>query len=353
MTASVATRQATAGEHRIYGLVERAIRDANRAEVSERQGDVPGAPGAAVALRVLNLQELLFYEFPKREAILAPWLLTQSLCMIHAWRGTGKTHVALGISYAIATGGKFLKWSAPKPRRVLYLDGEMPGAAMQDRLKALVDADEREFDPAYLVMLTPDAQTGAMPDLATREGQDAVTALAEKCGAEVIIVDNISTLCRDNGPENEAESWRAPQEWALRMRQGGRSVVFIHHSGKNGQQRGSSKREDTLDTSIALKAPADHSQDQGACFEIHFEKYRGEPDGDTRPIEARLTKDGAGRQVWTYRSVDDTTFDRVVSLTNEGLNPGEIAAELGKNKSTVSRHLTRARTEGLVQRGKP
>ena len=35
-----------------------------------------------------------------RERILAPWLLTQSLNMLYAWRGIGKTHVALGIGYA-------------------------------------------------------------------------------------------------------------------------------------------------------------------------------------------------------------------------------------------------------------
>ena len=71
-----------------------------------------------------------------------------------------------------------------------------------------------------------------MPDLATREGQAVIEAIATENGTDLIIIDNISTLCRDSGPENEAESWRGPQEWALRMRRTGRSVLFIHHSGK-------------------------------------------------------------------------------------------------------------------------
>jgi RecA-family ATPase len=45
--------------------------------------------------------------------------------MLYGQRGLGKTHVALGIAYAVASGGAFLRWRAPVPRRVLYVDGEM------------------------------------------------------------------------------------------------------------------------------------------------------------------------------------------------------------------------------------
>src|SRR5262245_31712963 len=102
----------------------------------------------------------------------------------------------------------------------------MPGSAMQERLRALVNADERDFDPDFLQIVTPDAQEGAMPDLATEAGQLVIDRIAQAASSEVIIVDNISTLCRDTGAENEAESWRAVQGWALRQRQAGRAVVF-------------------------------------------------------------------------------------------------------------------------------
>lgn len=329
-----------------------AVERARAPEVSEGQLGAQSAGETDSGLRVLNLTELLTHEFPEREAILAPWLLTQSLTMVYAWRGVGKTHFAAGVAYAVATGGAFLKWRAPQARRVLYLDGEMPGPAIQARFRAMVEADERDFDPANLLTLTPDAQDGALPDLATREGQDAIAALAESHGVELIVVDNISTLCRDGGAENEAESWRGPQAWALRMRRAGKSVLFVHHTGKNGAQRGSSKREDTLDVSIELKHPADYRPEEGARFEVHFVKYRnsGAAD-DAKALEARLEADGAGRVVWTWRTVDDSTFDRVVGLSNEGLKPSEIASELGINKSTVSRHLKRARAEGLIVKG--
>src|SRR6478752_1273542 len=77
------------------------------------------------ALRLLKLNELLEHPFREREPILGDWLLTSGLAMIHSWRGVGKTHMALGVAYAAASGGTFLRWKAPKPRRVCYIDGEM------------------------------------------------------------------------------------------------------------------------------------------------------------------------------------------------------------------------------------
>ena len=36
----------------------------------------------------------------------------------------------------------------------------------------------------------------------------------------------------------------------LAHRRAGRSVLFMHHAGKGGQQRGTSKREDALDVAL-------------------------------------------------------------------------------------------------------
>jgi hypothetical protein len=164
----------------------------------------------------------------------------------------------------------------------------------------------------------------------------------------LVIVDNISTLVRDTERENDAESWREVGAWALRMRQRGRAVLFVHHDGKSGQQRGTSKREDTLDVVIQLKHPPDYSPDEGAQFEGHFRKYRPRPGAEVKPIEARLTTDRDGRQAWTWRDVEEGTFEGVVELANDGLRPGDIASELSIHKSRVSRHLKRARIEGKV-----
>ena len=121
------------------------------------------------------------------------------------------------------------------------------------------------------------------------------------------------------------------------------SILFIHHSGKTGLQRGTSRREDTLDTVITLKRPSDYEPEQGARFEVHLEKARGLMGEDVSPFEATLTEDEHGNQAWTVKSLKAVTLQRVIELEKEGLNQRDIAKELGLSKSTVNRLLMQAK----------
>lgn len=287
---------------------------------------------------------LLAHTFPEHEMLLSPWLESQSLTMIYAWRGIGKTHLALLIAYALASGGRCLTWSAPKPSPVLYLDGEMPGVALQARLVKIVLSADSEAPQGFLRFLTPDLQPdGVMPDLSTHEGQRAIDQVLGD--AQTIVVDNLSCLAR-TGRENEGDSWQPVAEWALRMRASGRSVVFIHHAGKGGQQRGTSKREDLLDTVILLKRPGDYSPTQGARFEVHFEKARSLHGQNVTSFEAMLENLPDGTQQWTTKAVEAVAEQQMIELAELGLQQAEIARELGVHRSTVLRTLRKAEDEG-------
>jgi AAA domain len=337
-----------AAEAEVAQAAFRAVMADTEMKSQGKKGTAASASTASPALKVVGLHEFMATELPAREKILAPWVMTQSLNMVHGWRGIGKTHVSLGIFYAIGTGGSFLNWKADKAHKALLIDGEMPGAALQERLAAIIASSVTEPQPGYLSILTPDLQSGSMPDLASYEGQDRVNEIIEKVQAEVIIVDNLSCLVRGAGRENDAESWVSVSEWALLQRQHGRSVIFIHHSGKDGKQRGTSKREDLLDVVVALRRPPDYDPATGACFEVHFEKARHLSGEDVSPVEAQLSTDAEGITTWTWRRVSDSTFDRVVSLANEGLSQAEISNELGVNRSNVSRAWRKASDEGLI-----
>lgn len=294
-------------------------------------------------LLLLKLNELLQHPFPEREPILGDWLLTSGLAMIHSWRGTGKTHVALGVAYAAASGGTFLRWKASKARRVFYIDGEMPGSSLAQRVAAIVTNSDTEADPANFTVLTPDAQAAGMPDLATAEGQAEVDGAIDTCDAELIVLDNLSCLVRGGKPENDAESWQPVATWALSHRKKGRTILFVHHSGKNGAQRGTSKREDILDTVIALKRPGDYSPTEGARFEVHFEKHRNDKGDSAKPFEARLGEDARGNPVWTMCDLEDGSRAKVQDMKALGMSASEIATELGLHRSTVYRNFKDAK----------
>lgn len=306
-----------------------------------------GGPDAAVArarpIRALDVHDLAKVKFKQREVILGPWLHSQDLCMVFAPRGVGKTHFSIAIAYAVATGGVFTKWQAPKASKVLYLDGELPGVVMQKRL--LEHCPDTEPAPGFLRIFTPDLlpEGRAMPDLSTDEGQGLIDTLIES-DTSLVIVDNLSAWAR-SGRENEAESWVPVADWILRLRRRGIAVILVHHAGKGGQQRGTSKREDLLDVVLSLSRPNDYEAIQGAVFTVEFSKARNLIGTDAESIELKLggTDD---RATWTWRTVESSTYDRVVALSREGLGQAEIAAELGVNRSNVSRAVRKAREAG-------
>ena len=301
----------------------------------------------AVSISIVDFLEM---DFPKRKMLLSPWLPEQGLAMVVAPRGIGKTFFGMNVAYAVAAGISYLGWEASEPKPVLYIDGEMPATVMQKRLADIAGSTEKAAVDFELI--TPDMQINkdreymSMPDLATHEGQAELAAHTDR--ASLIVIDNIATLCR-TGKENEGESWLAIQAWALGLRARGKSVLFIHHTGKGGQQRGTSRREDVLDTVISLSTPPDYNPKEGAKFQVKFTKSRGFYGEDAAPLEVALTTDIDGSQLWAYSSLEESTFTRVVGLANDGLSQADIAKELDVHRSTVCRHFKKAKIDGLIK----
>lgn len=292
----------------------------------------------------VSLAELLAKDIPVREPLLSPWLTEQSLSMLYAWRGIGKSWVALSIAYAVASGSAFLGWRAPRKRRVLYLDGELPARVLQSRLAMIVASFEDEPEADGFRILTPDLQpNGVMPNLSDYAGQEAIDVHAAK--ADLIVVDNLSTLAR-SGKENEGESWLPIQEWALRHRAQGRAVLFIHHGGKNGQQRGASRREDVLDTSIKLMRPDNYDPQDGAVFELHFEKARNLTGDQAMPLDVRLVSNDDGSICWEWKAAEAGTVECIKALVADNASRAEIQQELGMSRFQLSRIVEKANKAG-------
>ena len=295
-----------------------------------------------VKLQPLTARQFLELELPPRENILAPWLPTKGLAMVYAPRGVGKTHLSLGVAYHVAAGVNFLGWTTPKPRRVLFVDGEMPGHTLQKRLAEIAARTDAEPADDFFRILASDLTETGIPDLATAAGQEV---LSEYLGdADLVILDNLSTLCR-SGKENEAESWVKVQEFLLTLRREGRSVLLIHHAGKGGDQRGTSKREDVLDTVIKLSNPDDYEPGQGARFNVTFEKSRGFMGKDAEPFEAWLDPETG---VWRVQSMHDAKDETIIELLAEGLSLAKIGQAVGLDKSNVSRRINRMKAEGRI-----
>ena len=300
----------------------------------------------STALRAVNVAELISMELRPRDMILGPIIPVQGLVMAYAPRGIGKTFVGLSVGYAVASGGSFLRFTAPKALRVLYLDGEMPAAVMKERLIQIARGMPSDIlDQDGLRIITPDLQKDISTDISTPRGQALIDRHLE--GVSLVVADNLATLCPGIGNESEGEGWLPVQAWLLSLRQRGIAVLLIHHAAKGGQQRGTSRREDVLDTVIAMRRPSDYQPSQGARFEVHFEKARGLYGDQVKPFEAQLTVEN-NAATWTTKDLVDVEYQRVVELIGLGMTVREIAEETRMSRSTVGRLKKRAEAEGAL-----
>jgi hypothetical protein len=161
----------------------------------------------------------------------------------------------------------------------------MPAVALQERYIAVVAASDMDAPGENFRLLAADMQEDGLPDLADPEAQRFYEPYI--ADADLIIVDNLSTIARSLR-ENEADSFGPLQAWMVSQRSGGRSVLLVHHAGKGGGQRGTSRKEDTLDAVISLSRQPGYSASEGARFEVRFTKSRGFWGDDAEPFEARF-----------------------------------------------------------------
>lgn len=300
-----------------------------------RQLEAPeNVPAAVPALVSLNMREFLSMSIPERGLLLSPILPVQGIGIMYAPRGIGKTFAALSVAVAVASGGAVFNWRAPMPKKVLYVDGEMPAIAMQTRLAALVGGMSiPQLALENLNLITPDLQFRPIPDLSTVGGQTVLEPYLK--GVDMVVLDNIATLCR-TGKENESQSWQTMQVWLLELRRRGVTVLLIHHTGKSGDQRGTSAREDIMDTVISLRRPREYSMAEGARFEVHLTKARAVLGDDAKPFEANLVTEGNALH-WQIKVLEDVELEVLKRLLSDGYSIRDCAEEMGKSKGAIQR----------------
>ena len=65
---------------------------------------------------------------------------------------------------------------------------------------------------------------------------------------------------------------------------------------------------------------------------------------DSKSFKATLQTNGE----WITQDLETDRHEQIIELTSEGLSQHDIAAELEVDKSTVCRHVKRARREGRL-----
>ena len=226
---------------------------------------------------------------PPRDFLVGEFLSTTSRVLFAADTGLGKTMIGLALAVALATGTDLLHWKVPRPRRVLYVDGEMPRELIKERLIDAVDRIKcaRDAMRHLSILSTEDAKD--LPPLNTTEGQAWLDNFIEQHGSfDLILFDNIAALTL--GDMRDEESWRGVEPWMQSLTKRRIGQIWLHHTGHDGgRSYGSKVREWKMDCVLL----GERIEEQGAdvAMRCTFKKARTRTPSnraDFEPFDLRL-----------------------------------------------------------------
>jgi len=114
----------------------------------------------------------------------------------------------------------------------------------------------------------------------------------------------------------------------------GRSVILIHHENRTGQPRGTSKREDVLDTCVRIQALEEDeaATAEQASFRLSFTKKREFFGDEAAPRILRLAT-ASGVNDWSYEQERDEKRERIAELALASINNSPIAKTLCRSSA--------------------
>lgn len=284
-----------------------------------------------------DIDDLASREYAPLTYVLDPWLTLPSLSILWAWRGVGKTWVALSIAHAAATAGEFLGWKAPKAYRVVYIDGELGARTVVERMFR-VDASAKQsvVGKNLRVVTYEDAPNKIIWNLAHPAEQSTYTKIVED--ADLIVIDNIATTVRQagRGLQTDVETWASVQSWAIARRSEGKSILFIDHAAKAGHQRGTSTKEDVVDTIISLTRDSEYDPSFGCEFNLRFEKARHFHGESAQSLRVSLRDSHEGTLAWHWSPLRNHIEAKVVSLLRKKRSIPEILSAVPVTRNRIA-----------------
>ena len=226
-------------------------------------------------VRAVQLGQMLKMEFAPDIQLLGQLIFAKTIGMIAGPRGGGKSLLSMLMSYAVAGGKELAPWGNGSGMPVAYFDGEMRAISFQSRLRLLHARNEAPGSmrnvQKSLHIISRDFAKDVIGYIDQVEGQRRIDTLIPD-EVKLIVIDNLSAWT--SGGREDGGSWATIKAWLIEKRLQGKSVLLVHHTGKNGKQRGSSAHEDLLDFSILLSPLPSNEGQQDTRFTVEHTKLR-------------------------------------------------------------------------------
>lgn len=326
----------------MHNLVQKA--GAESAEVYELnpfgtrhgQEDVAGSFSAFTLMGEAVEPDDFIFEDSKGHGCLS----TSDFYQIFGGTGSGKTLFTLSMAVSVAAGKSFIGWPCAKPRKVLYLDGELPQKTMRKRLElaAKLTDEERVLMDQNLVIVSRERLLKEwnvdLAPLDTVRGQEQVLWLVDAVGAELVVLD--SRFCLLDADMKEGNSM--PKNLILALRHRKVAQWWVHHTGKDGSRGGYGDKtaEFLMDANI-------HFEQTDEGFQMFFSGEKGGKARNKEPDNAHFYSDLKLRfneGIWTSNGTailpkNSNRRDSDVSMVLKGINA------LVSNRLSSDSHIKR------------
>lgn len=291
---------------------------------------------------VLEMDKFKEMEMPEIKTIMFPWLTFGSTHMIYAKRGVGKTFFALSLSLAVTHNSNFGEWELQEAVNSMYVDGEMLPQHMKKRINDLRFNYGKKEKNWYILSSGINLQNNGLAiNIAKPYWQDFIYNEVISKEIKLLFLDNISALT-PGIEENESTSWDGIAVWINKLKQTGCAVVLVHHAGKGGTQRGTSAREDALDTVIFLRKSSDDAT-VGVDVDVVFEKSRHIAGSAVAAVNARLVVEpGTENLIWSFDSPGTSKRNDILQLLIQGKSYDEIRNTIQVSKNTITKYKKEA-----------
>ena len=319
---------------------------------------------AATGLSFLNGNDFMVKDFPKPEYILWPIVAKQQIRQVFAKAGTGKTLYCLHEACALTSGHDFLHYKNKDNKKtpVLYVEGEMDSASIQDRIDKIEETYEREkktLNKDYLFFATLGIQkdmyfhslTGNIGRLnveITAQQIEKITGIKP-----VIYLDNITALTIMQ--EKEGAEWIELMQWLSRLRNKGYHVTFLHHPTKTGQTAsGSNIKERSIDIDMKLEVPDEKTlleeyEEDHTQMKIEFLKWREHM--NTSASKQRIAVINRSTGKWEIFPMLTKTQRSIYNQLKEGKTAKDIInpTKEGMSKANVHKTIKILKSEGVIE----
>ena len=191
----------------------------------------------------------------EREYLLGYLIQSQMIVNFSAPSGLCKSWLAMYLCATMATAGECLDLKAPKARKVVYLDAEMPEVDAKNRMggfaKKYSDHELKLFDSNFTI-INVDGAEQELPDLTTELGQHIISHHCK--GADVLVIDNYISVFPDT---DDKDTIRIKQftNWLRQLRASGLTIITINHTTKDLKRLGSVVLDTFNDLTIDIREP--------------------------------------------------------------------------------------------------